>query len=294
MNDISDYALTDLVWKNSGLGGSAKLIAIGLARAFDSRQGYSRYPLDYLAKDTGLSRPTVISALKEIEESGEWSLTRQSGPRGTRYYPNLEILTQPQPRRKAKKTEGTPAKESSPVPESKPKPEVAQKPAKPKPRLTQASKKHFNYPETEENTDPMLDSSLPIYAEDDTTEILNPPLMKSSLAAAVRLHRRTDIRTRVKPHEFTVPKVQSIYDELMGRGYPMEAVDILLWLQCDRRQPLNIKFLSTVLGMCTNDGRIVEPVRWDSDKPNPAYTLARHVYQVHQLRQKGSQYVEAL
>lgn len=285
MNDITDYALTDMVWKNSSLAGSAKLVALGLTRAFDSRRGFSRYPLDYLVKDTGLSRPTVVSALNEIEESGEWKFSRQSGSRGTLYYPNLDKLSVPQPKRKNSKKKPAEVEPDSLAPDAPKKPAPAPKP-------TPKEKGGSKYPETDEDTDPML-NGLPLM-DDNPRNVVRPPVLKSSLAMAVRLHKRTDIKTRLKPREFTVEAIKGLIDQLsIVRDYPLEAIDILLWLQCENKQPLSESFFSTVLGMCTKDGEIVKPENW-SGKKNPAYEVAQKVYEIHSARHTADKYVESL
>ncbi|MBC9704237.1 MAG: hypothetical protein H9W81_04310 [Enterococcus sp.] len=279
MNDITDYALTDMVWKNSSLAGSAKLVAVGLARAFDSRRGYSRYPLDYLVKDTGLSRPTVVSALNEVEESGEWSFARKGGSRGTLFYPNFEKLTEPQPKRKAAKRKEE-ATNEKPAPKTK---------TKPKARTVTAVD---GYPSTDEDTDPML-NGLPLLASNPKKMVV-PPVLNTAMAMAIRLHRRTDLSTRLRPQDFTVNKLKGIIDHLsIVRQYPLEAIDILLWLQCENKQALSESFLSTVLGMCTKDGEIVKPQQWNG-KPNPAYDVASNVYEIYRARHTGDKYVESL
>lgn len=283
MNEITDYALTDMVWKNSSLGGSAKLVAVGLARAFDSRRGYSRYPLDYLVKDTGLSRPTVVSALNEIEESGEWNFTRQTGSRGTLYYPNLDNLKVPQLKRaKRKSTEKVPASKEV-IPDTSP---------KSPPKSAKKSPKNTSYPAVAEDTDPMLNGLSLL--DKNPRKVVRPPVLTSSLAMAIRLHRRTDIKTRLKPQDFTVDKIKELIDQLnIVRNYPLEAIDILLWLQCENKQALHESFLSTVLGMCTKDGKIVRPQQWNG-KANPAYDVAMSVYDIHKARHSESKYVESL
>lgn len=291
MNDITDYALTDMVWKNSSLGGSAKLVAVGLTRAFDSRRGYSRYPLDYLVKDTGLSRPTVVSALSEIEESGEWTFARQSGSRGTLYYPNMEKLKVPQQKRKTAKQK--PVKEVLPVDEPAAVPETPADNPAPARRTTGSKRKNTpQYPLTTEDTDPMLNGLSLL--DKNPKKVVRPPVLTSPLAMAIRLHKRTDIKTRLKPQEFTVENLKALIDQLsIVRKYPLEAIDILLWLQCEKKQALSENFLSTVLGMCTKDGEIVKPQKW-SGKQNPAYDVAQTVYEIYEARHAGSKYVESL
>lgn len=143
------------------------------------------------------------------------------------------------------------------------------------------------YPYTDEDTDPCL-NGLPltdyIPHSDHIPVVVNPPVLETSLAMAIRLHKRTDINTRFVKHDFTVPKIKEIIDLLNHQGYPLEAIDIALWIQCRDFQPLNPRFISVALSKCVKDGEIVFYDAEDGEKPNPAHTLANEIYVVYYCR----------
>lgn len=143
------------------------------------------------------------------------------------------------------------------------------------------------YPDTDEDTDPCLDG-LPltdyIPHSDHVPVVVNPPVLETSLAMAIRLHRRTDMNTRFIKHEFTVPKIKELIDLLSYQGYPLEAIDIALWIQCRDSQPLNPRFISVALSNCVKDGSIVPYDSEDGEKPNPAHVLAKEIYVVYYCR----------
>lgn len=294
MTEINGFTLTQLVIRNSSLSATAYLVAIIIADRYDQRKGYSAISSRRIAQTAGLSLRTITSALTELEQSGEWNASKAKGST-SKYYPVLEKLVIAQDKKAKAKDE--PVASADPENEEL-KPEthddVAQEPSNPpkssKPKKTDTEDKvvstGVSYPELSEDTDPCL-NGLPLIDDKASTgdipDVVRPPALSSPLALAVRLHKRVDISTRINRKDFTVPKLTALI-EALHRDYPLEAIDILLWIQCENRQPLNQKFLGIVLKKCVVNGEIVLPERWHEDKADPAFEVAREVYTVFSQR----------
>lgn len=293
MLEINGFALTQLFIRNSSLSGSAYAVSIILADRYDSRKGYSSISSRVIAQTAGLSTKTVITALAEIEESGEWTSTKLNGA-ATRYYPVLDKVITKQEKTKQESKRGvslrsknvehseTTAAESDLVPEKKKPSELPEQALIP----VAVSSQEDEYPNVDEDTDPCLDG-LPLMdgesAAGTVPNVVRPSVLSSPLAMAVRLHRRTEISTRINKKDFTVPKLEELIKDL-GKEYPLEAIDILLWRQCENREPLNPRFLGLVLKKCVANGEIVPPERWDTNKADPAYDVANEVFTIFSER----------
>lgn len=301
MSEINGFFLTQLCIRNSSLSGSAYTVAIVIADRYDHRRGYSAISSRSIAQATGLSTKTVTTALVEIEESGEWIVEKAKGAT-TRYYPVVSKVSARQEKRsksnsargialvsnrgESKSTQMEPSQQNGE--EDVPLPEPVQ---------VSPVSESSGYPDTGEDTDPHL-NGLPVVPSDTGSliEIVRPPVLTKPLSMAIRLHKRTDIKSRVNKKDFTVEKLTNLIESLKNTGAPLEIIDILLWLQCENRKPLNESFLSVVLTKCINNGVVTKPVKWYEDKEDPAYELACDVYEIYQVRHTAvtSQYAEYL
>jgi len=307
MSEINGFTLTQLFIRNSSLTGSAYSVAIIIADRYDQRKGYSSISSRSIAKQAGVSTNTVTSALKELEESGEWRFEKGHGLT-TRFYPVLDTLsTRQEKRNKTESARGAGLIKARPKKSNR-------EPAEPTFSLDSENVKNLineakaklessspetpdDYPDTGEDTDPHL-NGLPLLPSDTGSliEIVRPPVLTQPLSLAIRLHRRTDIKSRVNKKEFTVKHLTSLINSLSNTGAPLEVIDILLWLQCENRKPLNESFLSVVLSKCLNNGVVTKPVKWYEDKEDPAYELACDVYEIYKARHSEvtSEYAEYL
>lgn len=298
MSEINGFFLTQLFIRNSSLTGSAYTVAIIIADKYDQRKGYASASSRSIAQSAGISTNTVTAALTEIEESGEWIVEKAKGST-TRYYPVVSKISSRQDKRPKDGSRGVAlasksAKEEKPVKEASP---SAPKQEESVPQTVPPVEPDNVYPETGEDTDPHL-NGLPLLPSDTGSliEIVRPPVLTKPVSMAVRLHRRTDIRSRVNKKDFTVKKLTSLITSLANTGAPLEVIDILLWIQCENRKPLNESFLSVVLSKCVNNGVVSKPVKWYADKEDPAYELACDVYEVYTSRHAAvtSEYAEYL
>lgn len=298
MSEINGFFLTQLFIRNSSLSGSAYAVAIIIADKYDQRRGYSSVSSRTIAQLAGVSTKTVTTALNEIEESGEWLVEKAKGAT-TRYYPVVSKVSARQEKRtKAEKgSRGIALAAKTGNDEEKPKSEKRKIPVTEAKKLPEPKPILPEYPETGEDTDPYL-NGLPIVPSETGSlgDIVRPPALSNPLAMAIRLHKRTDIRSRVNKDEFTVLNISKLIESLTSTGAPLEAIDILLWLQCENRKPLSESFLSMVLSKCVNNGVMTKPVKWYEDKEDPAYELARKVYETYTARhaKATSEYAEYL
>ena len=318
------WQLVDLVYRNSGLRGNARLVAWSLAQKYYPKKGYSAYPISMLCEDTGLSNKTVIAALKDIINSGEWSAVKKVGAT-TRFYPNMKKLTSKQPTFKKSSSDDTAwverlnpessKKNDTPKPATddviisvpgakKEKPTPAPKAVVSKPAVEsiveeKPVKSKVNAVEAVQEPEVNVQKVMP---EDDWNlfdnpgNILRPLVLTSPRSCATRLHKRTPLETRKKKDDFTVEALTGLYTRLSEK-YPLQAVDALLWIQCELAQPLNDKFLGLVLSKCTSGNQIIAPVK---SKNTPADKTAMKVWMLHQARtwkpetDKKKRYQEAL
>lgn len=300
MSEINGFFLTQLFIRNSSLTGSAYTVAIVIADRYDQRRGYSAISSRSIAQATGLSTKTVTAALTEIEESGELIVEKAKGAT-TRYYPVVSKISSRQDKRPKDGARGASlsvravSSQEEKIDEEVDTPQPKQEAVVPV--AVPLAEPDNVYPETDEDTDPHL-NGLPILPSETGSliEIVRPPVLTKPVSMAVRLHRRTDIRSRVNKKDFTVKKLTSLISSLSSTGAPLEVIDILLWIQCENRKPLNESFLSVVLSKCVNNGVVTKPVKWYEDKEDPAYELACDVYDVYVARHSAvtSQYAEYL
>lgn len=309
------WQLVDLVYRNSGLRGNARLVAWSLAQKYYPKKGYSAYPVRQIAEDAGLSTKTILAALREIEESGEWNTVKKPGA-ATRFYPNMKKLTVKQPTFKKSSSDDTAWVErlnpegskkndtpTSPVDETASVPAAKKTKDKPTatPKTVVPKSAHAPKPVAEpvvkdapvQSEEKSVEASIQpeanvqkIMPDDDWNlfdnpgNILRPLVLTSPRSCATRLHKRTPLETRKKKDDFTVEALTSLYTRLSEK-YPLQAVDTLLWIQCELAQPLNDKFLGLVLSKCTSGGEIIAPVK---SKNTPADKTAMKVWKLHQAR----------
>ena len=294
------WQLVDLVYRNSGLRGNARLVAWSLAQKYYPKKGYSAYPISMLCEDTGLSNKTVIAALKDVADSGEWKAVKKVGAT-TRFYPNMDKLSVKQPTFKKVAAEDTSWTERL-HPESKNK---GTKVGSSEPIDSVPAPVEATQPEILEDVEP-LDATEPAVQKilpdenwsvfENPGDILRPSVLKSPRSCATRLHKRTPLDTRKNKEDFTIDSLTRLYTRLSEK-YPLLAVDTLLWIQCEEAQPLNDKFLGLVLSKCTANGQIIAPVK---SKNTPADKTAMKVWMLHQARtwkpqpEKKKRYQEAL
>lgn len=295
---VNDYSLSKKVKRNSCLTSSAILVADNIASWYNSSKGYAVVSVATIIEGTGLSRRTIHRALEAIEASGEWRVERSDGQRN-KYFPNLDVLFDDNNRSRkvtVKSNRGAAGREALRI-----KRENAKKAAAIE--ESEATPDSYAFVSTED-TDPVLDGK-PLYApvkpDGFQPKVCVPKHLKTPLGCAERLFKRVPVSTRNNKSEWTVPHLLEKYETLIAKQYPLAAIDILMWLQAERREGLNTAFLGTVLSMCTKDGEIIEPVAFSDSNPktNPALNNAMMVYQIHKAREfsgnsTGKKYVEAL
>ena len=286
----TDYELCKLVKRNSSLTSSSALqVADHIASYYNSAKGYAVVSADVLARETRQHRITVIHNLAEIEASGEWIIERKRGV-PNRYRPVMALLRDPS--RKHGGETAKPRKESLEGKEH----EVTEPESKSSEDNTQVP---TSIPATSyEATDPQID--LPLY-EDNGLSSGNYPIvavpgeLKTNDERAQRLLQRISSSGKKKV-SIAKPKLVSTYESLESEGYPVEAIDILLWHQLENAKGINHKFLSLVLSKCVVNGEITEPAKRSSDGYNPALETAAMVYNIKQARDMSGKpkFVESL
>lgn len=296
---VNDYSLSKKVKRNSCLTSSAILVADNIASWYNSSKGYAVVSVATIIEGTGLSRRTIHRALEVIETSGEWRVERSDGQRN-KYFPNLDVLFDDDNRSRkvtVKTNRGAAGREALRL-----KRENAKK-------ATAAIDEPDAAPDSyvfvsSEDTDPVLDGKplyTPVRADGFQPPVCVPKNLNTALGCAERLFKRVPVSTRNKKSEWTVPRLLAKYETLIEKEYPLDAIDILMWLQAEGKEALNPTFLEIVLSMCTKAGEIIEPVAFSDSDPetNPALSNAMMVYQIHKARESsgnstGKKYVEAL
>lgn len=268
--NVSDFVLCKYVKRNSSLTETKSLmVADYIASYYNSRRGYSLVGINRLVEDTRISRSGVIRALKDIEESGEWVISKAAGGRNA-YYPVLEKLADPENR-------------TRPTTE---RPEEA----------TAQDKAVLKLEGQEELPQDDTESSV-IIADSDVNfgtkktgvydfDIANLSTLTSIELCVKRLRELTPIDTRSKPESFTSDVLNAVYHELKEDGFPLEAIDALMFVQCSEAEPLNVKFLRPVLKRCIQKGHLVEPKPWQSGTSDPTFIAAQKLYDVLRRRNR--------
>lgn len=297
---VNDYSLSKKVKRNSCLSSpTAILVADNIASWYNASKGYASVSVTTIIDGTGLSRRTIYRALEAIEASGEWTAEKTDGQRN-KYFPNLEVLFDDNNRSRKVKVitnRGAAGREALRLKREK---EKATEDAVASPVASDDSYVFVS----KEDTDPVLDGNplyAPVLADGFQPPVCVPKYLETALGCAERLFRRVPVTTRNKKSEWTVPHLLAKYEALSAQGYPLAAIDILMWLQAEGKQALDVSFLATVLSMCTQKNEIIEPTGFkDSDlKTNPALSNAVMVYWIYKARESsgnstGKQYVEAL
>lgn len=287
----TDYELCKLVKRNSSLTSSSALqVADHIASYYNSTKGYSVVSADVLARETRQHRVTVIHNLAEIEASGEWIIERKRGV-PNRYRPVMALLRDPS----RKHVGETPKARKNPLAEKvskdvNPETEVAAD--------TEDSMSIPPAPKAYKATDPQL--ALPLYADNGLSSgnypvVAVPGKLKTNSERAQRLIKRITTSGKVKV-SIAEPKLLKTYESLEAEGYPVEAIDILLWHQLENAKGINHKFLSLVLSKCVSNGEIIEPKNRAADGVNPAIDTAAMVYNIKQARMMSGKpkFVESL
>lgn len=287
----TDYELCKLVKRNSSLTSSSALqVADHIASYYNSTKGYSVVSADVLARETRQHRVTVIHNLAEIEASGEWIIERKRGV-PNRYRPVMALLRDPS----RKHVGETPKARKNPLAEK------VSKDAEPKTEVSadsQESTSALPAPKSYKATDPQL--ALPLYADNGLSSgnypvVAVPGELKSNSDRAQRLIKRITTSNKAKV-SIAEPKLLKTYESLEAEGYPVEAIDILLWHQLENAKGINHKFLSLVLSKCVSNGEIIEPKNRPADGVNPAVDTAAMVYNIKQARMMSGKpkFVESL
>lgn len=283
-----NWQLMDLVRKNSGLRKNAQFVAMHMAGDYYPEKGYSRSSVSHLAQMTGLTARTISNVLNEILASGEWIALKKQGA-STFYYPDIrklstkqEVFVYDSKAPAVSESQDDATKTAKPVVEKKP--------------LAEPLVNMHDFPDDVLDVDFTLPLYDPSYNSNSATipaNIVRPKALDTSLAYAQRLYKKTPLATRVNKDDFTVSRLKDIYDNLSNGGYPMEAIDILLWVQCEDRDALNEKFLRFVLSKCTSGHAITRPTQ-QYDATNPAIAKAFKVWEIYSQRQSrgGSKWVE--
>ena len=288
----TDYELCKLVKRNSSLTSSSALqVADHIASYYNSAKGYSVVSAEVLARETRQHRITVIHNLAEIEASGEWIIERKRGV-PNRYRPVMALLRDP-----SRKHVG-----ETPRPRKNPLSEKDAKDALPvETEITVADEAQDSSvipPQAYEPTDPQI--GLPLYADNGLSSgeypvVVVPGELKTNVERAQRLIQRIATADKMKA-SITEPKLVKTYENLEAEGYPVEAIDILLWHQLETMKGIGHKFLSLVLSMCVSKGEIIEPKNASPDGVNPAVDAAAMVYNIKQAREMSGKpkFVESL
>lgn len=288
----TDYELCKLVKRNSSLTSSSALqVADHIASYYNSAKGYSVVSADVLARETRQNRTTVLYNIEEMEKSGEWIVERKSGV-PNRYRPVVELLRDP-----SRKHIG-----ESPKPRKNPlskKDSKELKPVEAEITVTDETPDPVSIPpQSYEPTDPQI--GLPLYADNGLSSgeypvVVVPGELKTNSERAQRLIKRIAAADKMKV-SITEPKLVKTYENLEAEGYPVEAIDILLWHQLETMKGIGHKFLSLVLSMCVSKGEIIEPKNASPDGINPAVDAAAMVYNIKQAREMSGKpkFVESL
>jgi hypothetical protein len=246
---------------------------------------------DILARETRQNRTTVLYNIEEMEKSGEWVVERKPGV-PNRYRPVMSLLRDP-----SRKYLG-----ETPKPRKNPLSEKASTNAETEPEAADnvdgaraaASIPSVSYAAN----DPQVE--LPLYADNglssgDYPVVAVPGDLQTNSERAQRLIMRIAAVSKTKV-SLTEPKLVKTYENLEAEGYPVEAIDILLWYQLENMKGISHKFLSLVLSMCVSNGRIVEPKNRPADGVNPAIDTAAMVYNIKQARKMSGKpkFVESL
>lgn len=282
---LGNWHLMDYVRKNSGLRKNAQLIAMHIAGEYYGDSGYASISTQRLAEVTGLAKRTVIVILAEILASGEWKASKKQGC-GTRYYPVIPKLSVKQP---------VFIMGESPMPDSTEPDEESLEPE----LVGTSEQTHLSdSPDlAEENIDLFSDTSnevmeelLPLYDKDYQkasgvpANILRAIENGNAKQYAERLHSRIPLATRRDKKNFTVENLETLYKDLAIDGYPLEVIDILMWIQCEERDALNEKFMSFVLSRCVNPTTgVFKPAYHDFN--NPALIKASRIWDVYSQRE---------
>lgn len=285
----SDYELCKLVKRNSSLTSSSALqVADHIASYYNSAKGYSVVSADVLARETRQNRTTVLYNIEEMEKSGEWVVERKPGV-PNRYRPVLALLRDPSRKHVGK----TPKTRKNPLAEKN------SKDAEPKTEVSSDSQDSTSIPTAPKSykaTDPQL--ALPLYADNGLSSgnypvVAVPGKLRTNSERAQRLIKRITASGKVSIAE---PKLLKTYESLEAEGYPVEAIDILLWHQLENAKGINHKFLSLVLSKCVSNGEIIEPMNRPADGVNPAIDTAAMVYNIKQARKMSGKpkFVESL
>lgn len=288
----TDYELCKLVKRNSSLTSSSALqVADHIASYYNSTKGYAVVSADVLARETRQHRVTVIHNLAEIEASGEWIIERKRGV-PNRYRPVMSLLRDPSRKHKGE------------VPKSRKNP-LSEKAAANAETETQVADDVVGeqesvsiLPASYPADDPQAE--LPLYADNglssgDYPVVAIPGELENNSERAQRLIKRIDAVGKGKV-SLTEPKLAKTYESLEAEGYPVEAIDILLWYQLENLKGIGHKFLSLVLSMCVANGEIIEPKNRPADGVNPAVDTAAMVYNIKQARKMSGKpkFVESL
>lgn len=271
---LNDFILMKLVWENSSLVGYEKLIALGLARRYSSKDGYTKYSIRKLAADSGVSVSAVQKIIPRILESGEWEAIG-SGTRAGKYAPVLTKLMEPSGKTESPRRKGY---------------DVSQN------LLSVSGDTDYQEPESPE------ESNLPLY-------LTNEPMNSGNIAPfirlsgyksyAERLFKRTDISTRGRKDEFNIANLTALYTRFHKAGYEMESVDTLLTYQCDNSLALSDGFLRAVLGRLNKNGQVIEPKTFKADpEEDKIYITAKIIWDIMDARHKPAdseeKYTESL
>jgi hypothetical protein len=288
----TDYELCKLVKRNSSLASSSALqVADHIASYYNSAKGYSVVSADVLARETRQNRTTVLYNIEEMEKSGEWIVERKPGV-PNRYRPVLALLRDP-----SRKQLGETSKaRKNPLSEN------LSKAVETDPKVVDeddVAQEKMSIPQTSyEANDPQ--SELPLYADNglssgDYPVVAVPGELQTNSERAQRLLKRIAAVSKGKM-SLTESKLVKTYESLETEGYPVEAIDILLWHQLENAKGINHKFLSLVLSKCVTKGEIVEPTSTSPDGFNPAVDAATMVYNIKQARKMSGKpkFVESL
>lgn len=261
---LNDFILMKLVWENSSLVGYEKLVALGLARRYSSKDGYTKYSIRKLAADAGISVSSVQNIIPRILESGEWAAIGE-GTRAGKYAPVLEKLAEPN-----RKME-SPRKKAYDVSQN----------------LSSSDGDTEENAMVEDSFSPET-GSLPLYRTDEPMHSGNVmPFVKLAgyKSYASRLVKRTDISTRGRKDEFNVANLTAMYTRFHKAGYEMEPIDTLLTYQCDNALALSDGFLRAVLGRLHKNGLLTEPKTFKADpEEDKIYLTAKIVWDIIQAR----------
>lgn len=250
---LKAHELSELVWANSSLSGTALMIALALSRVWDRDTGLAEVSLTELSRFTGRTTNTVSDNIKVIEDSGEWE--KVSIGHSNCFRPNLDLLSVDHSDVRHSTREGKVNNPGNLIPGNK-----------------KESFSHLPF---------MLDDLDKMHGR-----AIRPFTRRRSFEGyAKRLMDDTDLSTRKSKRSFTLPNLTRLYEELAEHAN-IEIVDTLMHYQCATGGALDLRFLRPVAQRLSKSWKTKPPARFSKEsETSGAYVTAMAVWKIISARQ---------